>query len=151
MILKWHEKTSFSQHVPLSITFSPQNCVKMKNLLSYDFEQGNVEYICKKIGTKSTKMIFLWRSKLTYAFSLLLLDMYALPRWQSHNYFELKVKISFKKRPSDICFRCKDIANLDFRGQRSSQISKIGHNFAMKANVGVIFFFFNDIFSLSQT
>ena len=31
----------------------------MKNLLSYDFEQGTIEYIYKKkIGTKSAKMIF---------------------------------------------------------------------------------------------
>ena len=30
----------------------------MKNLLSYDFEQGSIEYIYKKIGTKSSKMIF---------------------------------------------------------------------------------------------
>ena len=36
----------------LPVTFS-QNCVKMKNLLSYDFEKGIIEYI-HKIGTKST-------------------------------------------------------------------------------------------------
>ena len=96
MTLKWHKKTFFSQHIPLSITLSGQNCLKMKNLLSYDFEQGTLEYIYKRIGTKSTKMIFFfWRSKLTYAFSLLLPDMLALPRWQPHNWLELKVQISF--------------------------------------------------------
>ena len=58
MTLKWHKKTFFSQHIPLSITFSAQNCLKMKNLLSYDFEQGTIEYIYKRIGTKSTKMKF---------------------------------------------------------------------------------------------
>ena len=56
--LKWHWKTSFSQHVPFSISFSSHNCVKIKNLLSYDFEQGTIEYICKKSGTKSTKIFF---------------------------------------------------------------------------------------------
>ena len=28
----------------------------MKNLLSYEFEQGTIEYIYKIIGTKSTKI-----------------------------------------------------------------------------------------------
>ena len=42
------------------------------------------------------------------------------------------------------------VAILDFWGQRSSQISKIGHKFAMKTDIGVIFFS-NDIFSLSLT
>ena len=35
-----------------------ENCMKIKNLLSYDFEQGTMEFICKEIGAKSTKMIF---------------------------------------------------------------------------------------------
>ena len=41
------------QHVPISITFSPQNCVKIKKkLLLYDFEKAIIEYICKNIGKK---------------------------------------------------------------------------------------------------
>ena len=59
MTLKWHKKTFFSQHIPLSITFSAQNCLKMKNLLSYGFEQGTIEYIYKRIGTKSTALLAL--------------------------------------------------------------------------------------------
>ena len=58
MTLKWHKKTFFSQHIPLSITFSAQNCLKMKNLLSYDFEQGTKEYIYKKSVQKVQKWIF---------------------------------------------------------------------------------------------
>ena len=38
------------------IYFSPQNCVKMRDLLSFDNEKATTEYIFKRIGTKSTKM-----------------------------------------------------------------------------------------------
>ena len=54
-------------------------CVKMKNLLSYDFEQVTIEYICKTNWYKKYKNEKK-RLKLTYAFPLLLPDMYALPR-----------------------------------------------------------------------
>ena len=49
----------FSKHIPLLFTLSPQNCVKMRNLPSYNVEKGIMEYIRKKISTKNTKMHFL--------------------------------------------------------------------------------------------
>ena len=58
--------------------------------------------------------------------------------------------IVFKNHPN-ICFHYKDMSNytqvaiLDFRGERSKQISKIERNFATKGDIGVIFF--NHIYS----
>ena len=71
----------FSQHA-LSITFLSQKVCAMNNLLLYDFEKGPREYIFKITGTKSMKMIFLWRSQPKSASSLLLANMNALAIWQ---------------------------------------------------------------------
>ena len=125
MTSKWPRIYVFLS-MPLSQShFLLKNVRNMENL-SFDFEKGTIEYISKIIGVKSTE----WRRSVKVEDRLCIFSSIG-----KHVCPTKMTIISFWNPTMHL-----GVAILNFWGQRSSQIWKIGHNFATKEDIGLIFY-----------